>query len=98
MILQLENGKEFSGAAMTIGEHRGRCEGLNTVKLDKMINEIKLVWPECHMVRGLLCHSLSNGGVKRVSRTIEENLGAWMAETRNTNWSIGCCLMMWRQV
>jgi hypothetical protein len=27
---------------------------------------------------------------------MEEKLGAWMAETGSTNWSISCRLMMWR--
>jgi hypothetical protein len=27
---------------------------------------------------------------------MEEKLGAWMRETGNSNWSIGCRLMMWR--
>ena len=27
---------------------------------------------------------------------MEEKLGAWMRETGNINWSIGCRLMMWR--
>jgi hypothetical protein len=48
------------------------------------------------MVRGSPRPSPSNGGVERVNRTIEEKLGAWMAETKNTNWSIGCPLMIRR--
>ena len=52
MILQSDNGKEFIGAAVTSRESRGLCVGLNAVKLDEVINEIKLLWPECRMVRG----------------------------------------------
>ena len=52
MILQSDNGKEFSGAAVTSRESRGLCVGLNAVELDDVINESKLLWPECHMVRG----------------------------------------------
>jgi len=48
------------------------------------------------MVRGSPRHSPSNGGVERLNRTMEEKLGAWIAKTSNTNWSIGCRLMMWR--
>jgi hypothetical protein len=96
MILQSDNGKEFSGAAMTSREHRGLCVGLNAVELDEVINEIKLLWPECRMVCGSPRHSPSNGGVERLNRTMEEKLGAWMAKTGSTNWSVGCRLMMWR--
>jgi hypothetical protein len=75
MILQLDNGPEFSNAAMIQcqnNEYRGRCKGLNNCKLEEVINKIKALWPECHMVRGLPHHSPSNGGVERVNRTIDE--------------------------
>ncbi len=52
MILQSDNGKEFSGAAVISCESRGLCVGLNAVELNEVNNEIKLLWPECHMVRG----------------------------------------------
>ena len=52
MILQSDNGKEFSGAVVTSRESRGLCVGLNAVELDEVINKIKLLWPECRMVRG----------------------------------------------
>jgi hypothetical protein len=99
MILQSDNWPEFSSAAMAQrqnNEYRGRCKGLNDHKLKEVIQEVKALWPKCLMVRRLPRHSLSNGGVERVNHTIEEKLGAWMAELQNTNWSIGCCLMMWR--
>jgi hypothetical protein len=48
------------------------------------------------MVHGSPRHFPSNGGVERLNRTMEEKLGAWMAETGSTNWSISCRLMMWR--
>ena len=99
MILQLDNGKEFSSAAMTSTQrlemNRGRCECLPDDLLIKVIEEIKKLWPNCCMVRGSARHSKSNGGVERVNRTMEEKLGAWMRETGNSNWSIGCHLMMW---
>ena len=81
---------------MTQREHHGFCVRLNAVELDKVINKIKLLWPEFRMVHGSPSHSSSNGGVGRLNRTIEEKLGALMAKTGNTNWSISCHLMMWR--
>jgi len=98
MILQSANGQEFSGTAVTSRERRGLCVGLNSVELDEVINEIKLLWPECRIECRSPCHSPSNGGVERLNRTMEEKLGAWMAETSNTNWSIGCRLMMSRYI
>ncbi len=61
---------------MTSHEHRGLCVGLNAEELNEVINEIKLLWPECRIVRGSPRHSLSNGGVERLNRTMEEKLGA----------------------
>jgi hypothetical protein len=48
------------------------------------------------MVRGSPRHSPSNGGVERVNRTMQEKLGAWMNDCKSRQWTIGCCLMMWR--
>ena len=98
MILQPDNCQEFSGAAVTSHERRGLCVGLNAVELNEVINEIKLLWPECRTGCGLPRRSPSNGGVERLNRMMEEKLGAWMAETGSTNWSIGCRLMMWADV
>jgi len=78
MILQSDNGLEFSGAAMTSREYRGRCVGLSAEELNEVINEIKLLWPECRMVRGSPRHSPSNGGVEKLNRTMEEKLGSWI--------------------
>jgi hypothetical protein len=72
MILQSDNGQEFSGAAVTSHEHRGLCVGFNAVELNEVINEIKMLWPECRMVSGLPHHSPSNGGVERLNRAMEE--------------------------
>jgi len=44
MVLQSDNGLEFSGTAMTSREHRGFCVGLSAEELNEVINEIKLLW------------------------------------------------------
>jgi hypothetical protein len=98
MILQSDNGCEFNKAAMANAqnwEYCGVCMRLAENELIEIINEVKKIWPECRMVRGSPHHSPSNGGVEHVNCTIEEKLGVWMAETKSTNWSIGCRLMMW---
>jgi hypothetical protein len=91
MILQSDNGREFSGAAMTSRQLR-----LSDQDIDDIISEIKKLWPECRMVRGSPRHSQSNGGVERLNRTVEGKLGAWMKENNCTNWSVGCRIVMWR--
>ena len=99
MILQSDNGREFLQAAMTRrqrDEYSGKLIALTKLDLTKIIVNIRELWPDCRMVRGSPRHSPSNGGVERVNRTVEEKLGAWMRETRNTNWSVGCRIIMWR--
>jgi hypothetical protein len=100
MILQLDNGREFLQAAMTRRQrdkYTGKLIALTKLDLtNKIMANIRELWPECRMVRGSPRHSLSNGGFERVNRTVEEKLGAWMRETKNKNWSIGCRIIMWR--
>jgi hypothetical protein len=95
MILQSDNGKEFLQAAMTRRQndkYSGKLIALTQDDLTKIITKVRELWPECRMVRGSPRHSQTNGGVEQVNRTVEEKLGSWMRETRNTNWSVGC---MW---
>jgi hypothetical protein len=80
MILQSDNGREFSGAAMIAREHR-RQVGLDPAFLDHVIAELKQLWPDCRMVRGSPRHSESNGGVERINWTVQQKLGAWMRDT-----------------
>jgi len=91
MILQSDNGREFSGAAMNSRQLR-----LSDQDIDDIISEIKKLWPECRMVRGSPRHSQSNGGIERLNRTVEGKLGAWMHENNSTKWSVGCRIVMWR--
>ncbi|KAL9183045.1 hypothetical protein ACHAXT_004832 [Thalassiosira profunda] len=82
-ILQADNGREFNGAAF-----RG-------LFLDGVITELKQLWPDCRLVRGLPRASETNGGVERRNRTVEEKLGNWMNETGSTRWSVGIKLVQW---
>ncbi len=87
MILQSDNGLEFSGAAMTAREHRHHI-GLDPAFLDQVIVELKQLWPDCTMVRRSPRHSESNGGVERINRTMQQKLGAWMRDTRTVRWAV----------
>ena len=91
MILQSDNGREFSGAAMNSRQLR-----LSDQDIDDIISEIKKQWPECQMVRGSPRHSQSNGGIEQLNCTVEGKLGAWPKENNSTSWSVGCCIVMWR--
>ena len=58
--------------------------------------EIKVLWPECRMVRGSPRHSQSNGGIERANRTVEAKLGAWMKDNSSKRWSVGAKIIQWR--
>ncbi len=92
-ILQSDNGGEFSQSAM---DHHGKCLYLEDQEIDLIINEIKLLWTECKLVRGSPRHSESNGGVERLNQTVEKKLGAWMIQNKTKNWSVGCKIVQWR--
>jgi hypothetical protein len=56
MILQLDNGREFSGAAMNSQQNglQRTLVLLSDNDIDEIITEIRQLWPECRMVRDLL--------------------------------------------
>lgn len=105
-ILQSDNGKEFSGAAMNSKQRRekedqsdvkgGTLESFTDKELGEVITNIRELWPDCLMVRGSPRHSQSNGGVERVNQTVEKKLAAWMKENKSTKWSVGCRVVMFR--
>ena len=78
MILQTDNGKEFSGAATTNKQRRrdkealvGNASVISPELLNEVVTEVRNLWPECIMVTGTPRHSESNGGVERVNRTVQ---------------------------
>ena len=105
MILKSDNGSEFHRAALNSTQRRqeaeeesavGQADSLSSTEITDVITEIRRIWPDCLMVRGLPRHSQSNGGVERVNRTIQEKLGSWMKDTNSRRWSVGCQLVMFR--
>jgi hypothetical protein len=64
--------------------------------MSEIITEVRQLWPKCWMVSRSPRHSPSNGGVEQVSRTMQEKLDAWMKDCKSRQWTIGCCLMIWR--
>ena len=106
MILQTDNGREFSGAATSSKQRRSDelSDGADNMfeseiseeLLGEVITEIRKLWPECRMVTGTPRHSESNGGVERVNRTVQQKLHAWMKMNNSTRWSIGCSKVAWQ--
>ena len=101
MILQTDNGKEFSGAATTSKQFRkdvmlGKQSVISDELMSEVVSEIRNLWPECRMVHGSPRHSESNGGVERVNRTVQEKLHAWMVKHQSKRWSVGCHLVQWQ--
>ena len=100
MFLQADNGKEFSNAASGRVTQDTNTETrrvkISDEYIDKIIKEIKNLWPEVKLVRGSPRHSESNGGVERVNQTVQHKLGHWMKENNSQRWSIGCKIIQWR--
>eukprot|EP00951_Prasinocladus_malaysianus_P014573 scaffold111087_cov31-Prasinocladus_malaysianus.AAC.1 len=65
VILQPDNGREFSGIA---SKNAVTEEDVQEVRICKCVADL---WPGCKMVTGSARHSESNGGIERFNRTIE---------------------------
>lgn len=95
MILQTNNGREFSGAASTSKQRRSDRQNeavgsdchLSGRFVDEVITEVRKLWPGSHMVRGSPRHSESNGGVERVNCTVQQKLHSWMKRHKSMSWS-----------
>jgi hypothetical protein len=91
-ILQTDNGSKFSNS---VSDHIGHQMLLDNDFMELFIKEVKNLWPECKLVRGSLCRSKSNGGVKRVNQMVQKKLGVLMKENNSTHWVIGCKICQW---
>jgi hypothetical protein len=91
-IVQADNGGEFSRSAMDHNDHQMLLED---EFVDSIISEVKLMWPECHLVQGSPRHSESNGGIELVNQTVQKKLGARMKENNSKHWANGCKIVQW---
>ena len=57
--------------------------------VNDVIIRLKMLWPECVIVRGRPRHPQSQGSVERANQDVEKMLGAWMKHNRTTAWSVG---------
>ena len=97
MILQADNGQEFSSAATTSKQRRNDCQSaISDELLSGTVTEVRKLWPDCKQVMGTPRHSESNGGVERVNQTVQQKLHAWMKRHNSTAWSVGCKMVQWQ--
>lgn len=54
---------------------------------NKLIDDLKVTWPELKIVHGKPRHSQSQGSVKRANQDIENMLTTWMQDNQSTSWS-----------
>jgi len=57
--------------------------------VNKVISELKILWPELKIVHGKPRHSQSQGSVERANQDVERMLASWMTDNKSTNWSVG---------
>ena len=56
---------------------------------NKIVEDLKLLWPELKIVHGKPRHSQSQGSVERANQDVENMLTSWMIDQQTTNWSEG---------
>lgn len=57
--------------------------------MNKIINELKILWPGLSIVHGKPRHSQSQGSVERANQDFQKILFAWMEENSTKKWSEG---------
>ena len=55
----------------------------------KVIEELKLIWPDLTIVHGKARHPQSQGSVKRANGDVKKQLQLWMADNQTTKWTLG---------
>ncbi|XP_071053668.1 KRAB-A domain-containing protein 2-like [Onthophagus taurus] len=71
------------GAPVVLQSNNGR-EFCN-----RIIEELKSLWPELKLVHGKPRHSQSQGSVERANQDVENMLTTWMLENETEHWSQG---------
>lgn len=56
---------------------------------NRIINELKIVWPELKTVHGRPRHSQSQGSVERANQDVQEMLTAWQMTNHTKRWAEG---------
>ena len=56
---------------------------------NRIIEELKVMWPELTIVHGKPRHSQSQGSVERANQDVQKILFAWMEDNKTNRWSEG---------
>lgn len=56
---------------------------------NKIVRNLKMLWPDLQMVHGRSRRPQTQGSVVRANGDFQPMLGTWMRENKNPNWSIG---------
>lgn len=54
-----------------------------------IIQDLKDLWPACHIVHGRARHPQSQGSVERGNQDIESMINLWLLNNKTTKWSLG---------
>lgn len=65
--------------------------------VNKVILELKDLWPECIIVHGRPRHPQSQGSIERSNQDVENMIRAWMADTNCKKWSVGLQFVQWQK-
>jgi transposase InsO family protein len=55
----------------------------------KVIEELKILWPQMIIVHGRARHPQSQGSVERANGDVKKMLGLWMKDNNSKNWPLG---------
>lgn len=65
--------------------------------VNKVIIELKGMWPECIIVHGRPRHPQSQGSIERSNQDVENMIRAWMADTNCKRWATGLQFVQWQK-
>lgn len=64
---------------------------------NKIVEELKILWPQLLIVHGRPRHPQSQGSVERSNQDVENILRSWMTDNKSTRWSVGCYFTQWQK-
>ena len=65
--------------------------------INKVIRELKLLWPDLVLVNGKPRHPQSQGSVELANGDVIKMLSAWMRDNNSTHWSFGLPLVQFQK-
>ncbi|XP_031334186.1 KRAB-A domain-containing protein 2-like [Photinus pyralis] len=65
--------------------------------VNRIITDLKTMWPECLLVHGRPRHPQSQGSIERANKDVEDMIRAWMHDNNSKKWSIGLQFLQWQK-